>query len=369
MKKVLFVASVVKIHIMVFHIPYLKWFKENGYEVHVAAKNDYEDSEELNIPYCDVFHNIDFSRSPLSRDNYMAYVQMKDILSNNEFEIMHCHTPIGAAISRLAAKNVNNQNMKIIYTAHGFHFFKGAPVLNWLLFYPTEYYLSKYTNTIITINNEDFERAKKMQFENVELVPGVGVDFSKVNQIINDPLIIKKEFNEGKKVLLSVGELNKNKNHRVVIEALSRLNRNDFQYIICGEGPERQNLQKLVKRLKLENRVQFLGFRTDVLEIYKISDIFIFPSKREGLSVSLMEAMAFGLPVLASNIRGNYDLIDEGLGGELVEPKDPEGLANKINKLLDKQSLMNSFGKYNRNKVQIYSIDNVLKQVTKIYYK
>lgn len=130
MKKVLFVASVVKIHIMVFHIPYLKWFKENGYEVHVAAKNDYEDSEELNIPYCDVFYNVDFSRSPLSRDNYKAYVQMKDILSNNEFEIMHCHTPIGAAISRLAAKNVNNQNMKTIYTAHGFHFYKGAPILN-----------------------------------------------------------------------------------------------------------------------------------------------------------------------------------------------------------------------------------------------
>lgn len=208
-----------------------------------------------------------------------------------------------------------------------------------------------------------------MQFENVELVPGVGVDFSKVNQIINDPLITKKDFNEENKILLSVGELNKNKNHRVVIESLSRLNRNDFQYIICGEGPERQNLQKLVKYLKLENQVQFLGFRTDVLEIYKISDIFIFPSKREGLSVSLMEAMAFGLPVLASNIRGNYDLIDEGLGGELFDPKDSKVLANKINKLLDKQSLMNSFGDYNKNKVQIYSIDNVLKQVTKIYYK
>lgn len=370
MKKVLFVASVVKIHIMVFHIPYLKWFKENGYEVHVAAKNDYLNPEELSIPYCDVFHDIDFSRNPLSQNNIKAYKEMKDLLDLNEFEIMHCHTPIGAAIARLAAKYSIHKDLKVIYTAHGFHFYKGAPLINWAVYYPIEKYLSRYTDVLITINEEDYQRARNFKAKEIVLVKGVGFDQSKNNNIINinkDDLRRELNIDGDQLVLLSVGELNKNKNHELVIEALSRSSFKDYKYLICGEGPLKASLIELVKNLKMEDNVKFMGFRKDVLKFYKLADIFLFPSYREGLSLSLMEAMSFSLPILASNIRGNIDLIDDAQGGYLFDPKNSYELTHLLDILLTDEVKRKKFGDYNKYKINDYSIENVLNEVVKYY--
>ena len=138
MKKVLFVATVVKLHIMVFHIPYLEWFKKNGYEVHVAARNDYDNKDECIIPFCDRFHDLPFERSPIRKNNLQVYKDLKNIIDTEQYEIIHCHTPMGGAIGRLAARSARKKGTKVIYTAHGFHFFKGAPLVNWLAYYPAE---------------------------------------------------------------------------------------------------------------------------------------------------------------------------------------------------------------------------------------
>ncbi len=244
-KKVLFVATVVKTHINTFHLPFLKMFKEYGWEVHVAAKNDFVD-EPCVIPNCDRHFDIDFARSPFSKSNIKAYKQLKQIIEINHYDIIHCHTPVAGVLTRLAARNVKGTT--VIYTAHGFHFYKGAPLINWLIYYPVEHFCAKLTDKLITINQEDYNRAKSWSLRNngkVYYVPGVGVDIEKIRSIS-----INKEQKKNAlgipndvKVLLSVGELNENKNHEIIIKTLSKLDNKDFVYLICGKGELKANLQ------------------------------------------------------------------------------------------------------------------------------
>ena len=364
-KKVLFTATVVKTHINVFHLPYLKWFKEQGYEVHVAAKNDFVNEPHI-IPNCDKFYDINFARFPFSIANIKAYKQLKKIIKENNYYIIHCHTPVAGVLTRLAARNCKNTT--VIYTAHGFHFFKGAPLLNWLIYYPVECFCAMFTDKLITINKEDYERA--MQFKlrnngNVYYVPGVGIDIEKIRNTKVDVQQKKKELGipENIPVLLSVGELNKNKNHIVVLNALSKLQEKRFVYLICGRGILKEYLEEKIKELRLNNNVKLLGYRNDITEILKIANLFIFPSKREGLPVSLIEAMAAGLPAIASNVRGNRDLISKE---NLFEPDDADALVRLIEKQLD--NIENSKrSKVEYKNLEQYSLKNVLKQMAEIY--
>ena len=310
-KKVLFTATVVKTHINVFHLPYLKLFKEQGYEVHVAAKNDFV-NEPCIIPYCDKFYDINFARFPFSKANIKAYKQLKKIIKENNYNIIHCHTPVAGVLTRLAARN--SKDTTVIYTAHGFHFFKGAPLLNWLIYYPVERFCARFTDKLITINKEDYERAQHFKLRKngkVYYVSGVGIDIEKIRNTKVDVQQKKKELGipENLPVLLSIGELIKRKNHETVLIALSKLKSYDFVYLICGRGILAEYLQEQVKQLGLTDKVKFLGFRKDIAELCKTADLFIFPSYQEGLPVALMEAMAAELPAIASNVRGNRDLI------------------------------------------------------------
>ena len=364
-KKVLFTATVVKTHINVFHLPYLKWFKEQGYEVHVAAKNDFV-NEPCIIPNCDKFYDINFARFPFSKANIKAYKQLKKIITENNYDIIHCHTPVAGVLARLAARNCKKTT--VIYTAHGFHFFKGAPLLNWLIYYPVERFCAMFTDKLITINKEDYERA--MQFKlrnngNVYYVPGVGIDIEKIRNTKVDVQQKKKELGipENIPVLLSVGELIKRKNHETVLKALSKLKNHDFIYLICGRGILVEYLQNLTKQLGLETKVKFLEFRKDVAEICKIADLFIFPSYQEGLPVALMEAMAANLPAIASNVRGNRDLLSKQ---NLFAPDDVNALVKLIEKQLDDIENGGS-NKVEYKNLEQYSLKNVLKQMAEIY--
>ena len=368
-KKVLFVATVVKLHIMVFHIPYLEWFKKNGYEVHVAAKNDYDNKEECNIPFCDKFHDLPFERSPFKKNNIYVYKELKSIIDSNEYEIIHCHTPMGGAIGRLAARSIRKEGSKVIYTAHGFHFFKGAPILNWLVYYPAERWLARYTDVLITINKEDYKLAKKFKANRVEYVAGVGIDTDKSRNV-------KVEKNEKRKsigiepddfMVISVGELNKNKNHQIIIRAISELRNEKIKYVLCGQGPLETELRGLADKLGIGNQVKFLGFRKDIPELMHIADLFAFPSYREGLSLSLMEAMASGLPVICSRIRGNTDLIDMELGGYLVEPEDISKFQEKIDYLFKNRNKRDSMKKHNLKKIKNYEIIRTLEEMSIMY--
>jgi glycosyltransferase involved in cell wall biosynthesis len=324
MKKVLFVATVVKTHIMEFHIPYLKMFKEMGWETAVAARNDYENPADCVIPYCDTYYNVPFERNPLKPGNLKAYKELKHIIDEGEYDIIHCHTPVGAMLTRLAAKQARKQGTKVFYTAHGFHFYKGAPAINWILYYPVEKWLSRYTDVLVTINKEDYERAKTFKAGKVCYVPGVGIDLKKFNVGYVNKEQKRKEIGVSSDdfVLLSVGELIPRKNHEVVIRALSVLKQRDklshIEYVICGRGAYEADLKKLAEELGVADHIYFLGYRNDISEICNCADLFVFMSHQEGLPVALMEAMACGLPAICSNIRGNTDLIEDGVCGLIV---------------------------------------------------
>ncbi|MPQ33289.1 glycosyltransferase family 1 protein [Clostridium estertheticum] len=367
MKKVLFVAHVVKRHFMLFHIPYLKWFKENGYETHVCARNDYEKKEDCNIPYCDKYYDLPFERSPFNSSNIVAYKQLKKIIDSNEYDIIHCHTPVGGVLTRLAARKARKNGTKVIYTAHGFHFFKGAPLTNWMLFYPVEKFCARYTDVLITINQEDYNIAQKFKANKVVYVPGVGVDTKKFCGLNIDRREKRKELgiSDNQIALISVGELSKRKNHEVIIRALAKLNNPNTIYFICGQGVLDEYLKDRAKELKVD--VRFLGFRKDVFEIFAATDLFVFPSLQEGLPVALMEAMSIGLSVVCSKIRGNTDLIADGKGGYLVESDDVEGFVKAIYKLADNAELREEIGKHNQEVVKDFDIENVNKIMCEIY--
>ncbi|MDS0526533.1 glycosyltransferase [Clostridium sp. SHJSY1] len=369
MKKVLFVATFVKKHIMAFHIPYLEWFKQNGYEVHVCSKNDYENEKDCCIPFCDKFFNLSFERIPFKLKNISVYKQLKKIIESNEYEIIHCHTPMGGALARLAARKVRKKGTCVIYTAHGFYFYKGSPIKNWLIYYPIEWFLSRYTDVLITINKEDYNLAnKQFKIKKIEYVQGVGVNIKKFSTagINKEKKRIELGIPEKAIVLLSVGELNKNKNHELIIRAVAKINNPSIYYVICGVGGLEGKLKDLAIELGIEKQFKLLGFRNNMENIYKIADIFVFPSYREGLPLSIMESMAAGLPVICSNIRGNNDLIQEGKGGYLVYPDDVHGFAEAIEKVISNDMDM---GKFNVEKVKEFDLISVKRKMEQIYLR
>lgn len=372
MKKVLFVAKVVRSHIMTFHIPYLKLFKEMGWETAVAAHNDFENPEECVIPHCDTYFNVPFERFPLSPSNATSYRELKKIIDAGDYDIIHCHTPVSAMITRLAALGARKRGTKVIYTAHGFHFFKGAPLINWLLYFPVEWALARFTDALITINKEDYARAQKFAAKRVYYVPGVGIDTKKfavdeeTKRAKREKIRTELGIPDTATVLLSVGEVNENKNHRVVIEALAKLKATDVHYIICGRGELEENQKTLAEQLGLKGRVHLTGYRNDVADFYQAADIFVFPSLREGLPVAVMEAMASGLPVVCSKIRGSSDLIHDEIA-LISAPTATEEFVKALRIMIDNPSIRQTLIRQNIDKTQMYSFELVREEMTRIY--
>lgn len=377
MEKVLMLASVPSM-IGQFNMPNIKLLQEMGYEVHVACNFDdrsvwdnlrveqfIKQLEECNVTY----QQINFSRNILKfAEHKMAYQQLLKLVKSNNYRFIHCHTPIGGAIARLVAHKTNT---KIIYTAHGFHFYQGAPLLNWLIFYPVEKYLSKYTDVLITINSEDYNRALKLKANEVFYVPGIGIDDSMFQMCNIEKGVKRKELHidDNEIVLLSIGELSKRKNHEIVIKAINQLGTKEVKYVICGIGQQEERLKQLANDLGVSSQVQFLGYRGDIDEICRASDIFAFPSLQEGLPVALMEAMASGLPVICSKIRGNTDLVEEQQGGYLVEASNVDDYVQTITKLIKNTSEREKYGAFNKEVIKEYSIDKVNDRMSFIYKK
>lgn len=365
-----------------FNMNNIKILQKLGYEVEIACNfHDYSvwseerinrfknELKELNIKT----FNISFSRSPKDiRNLIISYKQIKDLLNSRNYTLVHTHTPISSLITRIAYKNSNiYKSCKMIYTAHGFHFFKGNNSFKNFIFKNIEKIGAKYTNALITINKEDYEAAKRFKLRKngtVEYVPGVGIDIDKIDLIKEGKMQLCEELSIPKDaiLILSVGELNDNKNHKVVIENLPEL-ANNIHYIICGDGQLKEQHEQLAKELHVSDRLHFLGYRIDVIKIMKSCDIFVFPSKREGLSVALMEAMACGLPCVVSKIRGNEDLIENEKGGYCVDLKN-EKFNIYINKILE-LDLSKSMSAFNYNKVFNHSIKKVNWKMREIYEK
>ena len=301
----------------------------NGHTVDIACQ-PYHVPEIYSDLGCRVFP-LSCSRSMVSKGNFEAIKEIRDLVVKEKYDIVHCHTPIAAFCTRVACRKIRKKGTKVIYTAHGFHFYKGAPVKNWLLFYPVEWICSWWTDVLITINKEDYSLARKsFHSKKTEYVPGVGIDISRFSNEEYDPSQKRNELGlpQDAKVILSVGELNRNKNHRIVLKALGEIDNTNIYYLIAGQdGTEKEILLRLATEIGMEGRFQLLGYRNDVDELYKSADLFILPSIREGLSVSTMEALACGTEVLISNIRGNVDLVDSS---NSFDPLDSHDLSQKI---------------------------------------
>lgn len=372
MKKILYITNI-SYGVSSFSVAAVASAKTLGYRFFLAgnfsgasSEKIKNDEEEFGVKII----NIDLARSPYSPKNITAYKQLIDFVKKENIDYIHCNTPVGGLLGRLAGKKCKVK--KVIYQAHGFHFYKGAPLKNWLIYYPIERWLAHYTDAIITINKEDYERAQGFRLRNngkVYYVPGVGIDLSQYELPENTRELKRKELGlkETDVALISMGDLIDRKNYPVAIEAVAKANNPNLQYFICGKGPEEEKLKKMVEDLGVKEQIHFLGFRTDIKELLKAADIFLFTSKQEGLARSLMEAMASGLPCIASKIRGNTDLLDEGKGGYLREVTDVTGFSGCLKKLVDDELVRKQMSEYNLSSIKKYEIKVVKESIKEVY--
>ncbi|MEH7545760.1 glycosyltransferase family 4 protein [Neobacillus vireti] len=366
-KKVLFCATI-DYHFKAFHLPYLKWFKDQGWEVHVAAAG------ELKLPFVDKKFNIPVQRSPFNKMNIKAYKEFKKIIGDNSYSIIHCHTPMGGVLTRLASKNARKQGTKVIYTVHGFHFCKGAPLINWLLYYPIEKVLSSYTDCLITINKEDYLLATTHRFKakSIKLVHGVGVNIDNFKPVVQSEKFSLREslgYKPDDFLMFYAAEFNKNKNQKLLIESLALIKDEvkNARLLLAGDGPLLNKCKEIARALDVNDRIDFLGYRSDIENLLKISDVSVASSLREGLPVNIMEAMSSGLPVIATINRGHSELIDNEQNGYVIPAKSSKNFALRILEVYKSKELCKKLGLAGLNKMKNYSISKVILELKDIY--
>ena len=370
MKKVLYVATS-DVHIYTFHLPYLKWLKENGCEVHLAVEN----RGNYNIPYVDQFFFLPFPCTPFDHINFTTYKKLKSIIEINNYDLVHCHTPIPSVITRLASVKARKTGTKVLYTAHGFHFYKGCSLKYWLTYYPVEWILSSITDGIITINKEDYSYInRKMWHKDSYYIKGIGIDstkfstlhFLKRNETRKTLGYEQKDF-----ILLYVAEFIFRKNHQFIIDALPELANKipHLKIIFAGKGILLEKMKTHALKLGVENAIDFLGFINNVEQYAAIADIGISSSRQEGLGLGLAEEMLCSVPIIASIDKGHKEMIDDGINGYFFAQGDKKRFIASIVKLYDNPELRKQMGKHAFEKAQEFKIENSLNSMTDIYNK
>jgi len=376
MKKVLIVTTVSGF-LPQFEKNNVKLLQEAGCEIHYASnfKNPVYTFNEADLKAWGIrLHQIDVAKSPYKfATNLRAVRQLLRIIKENDIEVIHCHNPMGGVAGRIAA-GLCGRRPYVIYTAHGFHFYKGAPKKNWLLFYPAEWLLARMTDILVTINQEDYERAGRLPLKAggaVFQIHSVGVD--------KERFVPKREFNEEKRRELHVpaeafhivtaAELNENKNQKIVIEAISMLPQKDIYYSICGKGTGEAFLGKLIKEKGLENRVRLLGFRTDMEEILQTADCFAFPSYREGLGVAAVEALLCNVPLVAADNRGTREYAVKGRNAFVCRPDSAPEFAQAIDTLYKDKGMRERMAQGCRSSAMKFTIEEVEKTMKDVYRK
>lgn len=369
--KVLLTATV-QSHICQFHKPLVEVLHEHGCEVHVAAKDNLAEKNGLKLDFVDKVYNVPFARSPKSKDNLKAYKELKKIIEQEHYDVVHCNTPMGGIVTRLAARKVRKTGTKVYYTAHGFHFYKGAPKKSWIVFYPIEKFFSRITDKLITITQEDYELASRKFYCEVERIHGVGVDEKRYQVVSEEERNNLREqfgFSKEQKIILCVGELLPNKNQQMIIYSMEKITKNypGVQLLLAGNGPEKENLNYLIKSLGMTENVKMLGYVTNLQDYQKITDVAISCSKREGLPLNIVEAMLSGTPIVASMNRGHKELIREGENGFIVKVNDSDDMARKILTLFSDKKLYDEISESALRCAQKYSFSEVKKELKKIY--
>ena len=350
-----------------FLVPHVIYLSQNGYKVDIACSDVGGRMREVRAVLKGVVNDIyvvRLVRTPASTKNLQGYRDMKALLSRKHYDIIWTNEPVMGVVTRLAAKKARKKGTKVLYMTHGFHFFKGAPKSNWLIYYPIEKIMSSFSDMIVTINHEDYERAKKFYAKDVKYIHGIGVNTDRL-QFFSSKSDIRKELGlpEDSFLILSVGELHPRKNQEVVIRALGCLHDKQVKYIICGKGNRLNNLQKLAKENGILDQIYFLGYRKDVLDIYGQADLFVFPSRREGLGLAGLEAMYYGLPLVTSNTSGPRDYMENGKTGFMCSPDDAEAFMKAIKQLKMDAGLRKQCGLHNQEVVRPFLLENVKREV------
>ncbi len=372
MKKVLIVATVFKF--LNFEVNDIKILKDIGYEIHTATNLNQSEwlKDDGSLDYLGIKkHHIDFGRSPFSINTFKALFQLRQLLKKENFDLVHCHTPVASAIARVACSGFRKKGLKVIYTAHGFHFHKQSSKKSWIIYHTIEKLLASKTDMIITINKEDFEVAKKFKCPTVRYIPGVGIDFEKILFFESDFKNFRSELNLPDKafVILSIGELSERKNQETIIKAISGLQYSDIYYVVCGTGALEKKLRKLSEEYNISDRVLFLGQRNHnwVLKFIYSVDIGAFPSRIEGLGLAGLEIMAAGKPIVGSNIHGIKDYLIDGETGFSCAPNDVEGFAKAIKTFYEDKNIVIKMGLKARETASNFDIKIVEKLMKENY--
>lgn len=364
-----------------FELNNVKLLQERGYQVHYATNFGvpvYEVKDDTLRNMGVVLHHISIEKNPFKiKKNIWALRELTRIIEREQIDVIHCHNPNGGVLGRLAAA-FSKRKPFVIYTAHGFHFFKGAPVKNWLFYYPVEKMLAKLSDIIITINHEDYNRAKRFRYKkhgSAELIPGVGVDlglFEPIeahNENREKSAVIREQWGIPRDAfhIVSAGELNENKNHIVVIKALAQLQNKNIYYSICGEGDRHDALDEEIQRNGLSDRVVLRGYRNDMPEIMKTADLSVFPSIREGMGMAALEAMASGIPLIVADNRGTREYITDHENGLVCQADSVREFAQAIQFMYENSQKRELFAKNALQSVQQFSLQQSEKRMRQIY--
>lgn len=364
MKRILIAST--DLMMIQFLVPHVRNLAENGFAVEIVCSEVGGRMDEVRGALEGVvkaIHTVRLERSPVAARNLGGYRDMKRLLKKNRYDIIWTNEPVMGVVTRLAARSARKSGTKVVYVCHGFHFFRGAGKAGWL-FYPVERFMSRFCDMIVTINREDEARARTFHAKRVAYIHGIGVNTERLHRRdARSDIRAELGLTEQDFLVLSVGELNENKNHQVILQALARLDDGQIHYAICGRGALRERLERLAKELGLESRVHFLGYRTDVVDICAQADVFAHPSVREGLSVASLEAMYCGLPLVMSTVRGAGDYLEDGVSGFLRQHDDAAGFADGLKRLKDDERFRKRCGSRNREVVQAYTLESVKREI------
>lgn len=371
--KVLFVATV-RSHIGQFHMPFIAKLKEKGCTVDAAYRDNSDIKKGLDTSIIDTVYDIPFTRTPYSFGNIKALFELKKIINNGNYDAVHCHTPMGAVITRLAAKKARKKGLKVIYTAHGFHFYNGSSKKNWLIYYNVEKYLSKYTDCLITINSEDYKIAKK-DFTKTGViyhVDGVGVELNQFKPKTNEEVVALREkygYSNDDFLMIYPADFCYRKNQIMLMKAMKIIcdKYRNVKLLLPGLLDESEECREYCKLNGLENNVEFLGYRRDIYDFAGMCDLSLSSSRQEGLPINLIEALALGNPIVATDVRGNNDIVQDGYNGYLVKLNDFEAMADRICTLIEKPELLNEFSENCLKSVGKYGVEPVIENMLEIY--
>lgn len=370
MKKILFVATIFK-HFRAFHLPYIEWFKQQGWQVDAMANGD-DPLEEAYHSY-----NVPVSRSPFSLSNVKAIKQARAIINQEKYDIVYCHTAMGAVLARLAAKKARKKyGTKVIYVAHGFHFFKGGPLKSWLMYYPMEKYLSKYTDAIVTINEEDYQLVKTRGFRNTDTykIPGIGTNTSRLietNDAVRAELRTQYGYSQDSFILIYIAEYIERKNHKFIIDSLDEIRKQipNIKVLFAGRGRLMEAMMEYAKQKGVDSYIDFLGFRKDIGQLIALSDVGISASRQEGLGLNLAEEMFAGLPVVATVDRGHKEIVKDEYNGFMYAQLNHHGFENAVCKLYQDPELRKKMGENAKEYIQKFSLENAFASLIEIYEK